>query len=209
MDGTVSPSIWGELAAIFTSGGFVMPPLALLSVLLWLGLGYRFFTLRRGSSEPTRELVDQAMRGVLKRSGGYVVTAAIVAADIRRGVRGSIDRVLEEQLFFIGASLGRYRTLVRTIVMVAPLAGLLGTVSGMIEMFRSLGDQTFYSQSGGVANGISQALLTTQFGLMIAIPGMIVGRLMDRREDGMRNEIEQIRELVATLEDPIGRNRTA
>jgi biopolymer transport protein ExbB len=63
-------------------------------------------------------------------------------------------------------------------------------------MFESLGDQTFFSQSGGVANGISQALFTTQFGLVIAVPGMVVGRLLDRHENTMREEIEQIKDLL-------------
>lgn len=198
MDATVQTTIWEELAVVFRDGGFVMPPLALLAVLLWLGIGYRWVTLRRGSNLPVRTLVSRAMKGTLGEPRGYVDTAALVGAEVRARIRGPIERVLEEELFGISESLGRYRTLVRTVVMIAPLAGLLGTVSGMIEMFRSLGDQTFYSQSGGVANGISQALLTTQFGLMIAIPGMIVGRLTDRREDKMRSEIEQIRELVGT-----------
>lgn len=84
----------------------------------------------------------------------------------------------------------------RTIVIVAPLLGLLGTVNGMIEMFQSLGTQTFYSQSGGVAQGISQALFTTQFGLVIAIPGLIVGGLIDRRERQIREDIYQLKELL-------------
>jgi biopolymer transport protein ExbB len=73
----------------------------------------------------------------------------------------------------------------------------------MIEMFESLGSRTFYSQSGGVANGISQALLTTQLGLLIAVPGMIVGRLLDRREGKMRSEIEQIKEYVNSSADEV------
>ncbi|MDZ7829411.1 MAG: MotA/TolQ/ExbB proton channel family protein [Halofilum sp. (in: g-proteobacteria)] len=42
----------------------------------------------------------------------------------------------------------------------------------MIETFESLGDMSLFSQSGGIAGGISQALFTTQLGLAVAIPGM-------------------------------------
>lgn len=198
MRGTATLTFGEELMKILADGGFVMPPLVLFAILLWLGIGYRMMTLHRGSAAPVRTLLDNAIAGAITRSRGYVDTAAVVAAETYRRARGDIRRALDEELFFIDERLSRYRTLVRTIVVIAPLAGLLGTVTGMIEMFQSLGDQTFYSQSGGVANGISQALLTTQFGLTIAIPGMIVGRLMDRREDSMHDEILQIKELVVT-----------
>lgn len=202
MSGSAELTLLEELATIFADGGFVMPPLAALAVLLWLGVGYRVMTLRRGSSRPVRDLVAAAWRREGPAATGYVDTAAAVAVATARAGGVHLRRALDEEIFFLTEGLSRYRTLVRTIVMVAPLAGLLGTVSGMIEMFESLGDQTFYSQSGGVANGISQALLTTQFGLMISIPGMIVGRLMDRREDAMHAEIEQIKELVITHSYP-------
>ncbi len=83
--------------------------------------------------------------------------------------------------------LGAGRTMVRAIVMVAPLLGLLGTVSGMIETFDSLGDQALFAATGGVAGGISQALLTTQMGLVVAIPGLVVGRLLDRRQRALED----------------------
>jgi biopolymer transport protein ExbB len=125
----------------------------------------------------------------------------MTAVVVRANHSGNIRRYMDDELFELTSNMSRYRTLVRTIVLVAPLAGLLGTVMGMIEMFESLGDQTFFSQTGGVANGISQALFTTQFGLVIAIPGMIVGRLLDRREGRMREEIEQIKDLLSVQEE--------
>jgi len=75
-------------------------------------------------------------------------------------------------------------------------------VSGMVEMFESLSSQVFYSKAGGVANGISRALVTTQLGLVVAIPVMIVGRLLDRRERRIREDIEQIRDLLSDPQVP-------
>lgn len=173
-----------------------MWPLAALAVLLWFGLGYRLMLLRRGSDAGVRRLVGLYWDRPDLRPRGFVDAAAALAVTVRRQKSGDIKRYLDEELFALSEGMRRFRTVVRTIVMVAPLLGLLGTVIGMIEMFDSLGSQTFYSQSGGVANGISQALLTTQLGLLIAIPGMIVGRLLDRREGKMRSEIEQIKEYL-------------
>jgi biopolymer transport protein ExbB len=86
--------------------------------------------------------------------------------------------------------------MIKALIAICPLLGLLGTVTGMIQMFDSLGTQTFFSQNGGVANGIAEALLTTELGLIIAVPGLVFGRLLDRRESQMREQIQQIKELL-------------
>ena len=82
-----------------------------------------------------------------------------------------------------------YRSPIQSIVIVAPLLGLLGTVIGMIETFDSLQDSSMYSQSGGIAGGISQALVTTQMGLLVAIPGLLIGRQLDKKQ----KSIEEVR----------------
>jgi len=87
-------------------------------------------------------------------------------------------------------ALGLFQKPIHSIVMVAPLLGLLGTVIGMIETFSSLGSQEMYSQSGGIAGGISQALLTTQMGLMVAIPGLVFGRQLDKLQISLEEDLE-------------------
>ena len=89
------------------------------------------------------------------------------------------------------------------LVAIAPLAGLLGTVTGMIETFDALGDMSLYSQSGGIAGGISQALFTTQMGLVVAVPGLIIGRLLDRRQTRFENELSQIKDLLCSDYDKL------
>lgn len=89
--------------------------------------------------------------------------------------------------------MGVHRTLVRTIVVLAPLAGLLGTVTGMIETFDSLADMALFSHGGGgIAGGISQALVSTQMGLAVAVPGLIAGRMLDGRHDRLADELEEL-----------------
>ena len=89
----------------------------------------------------------------------------------------------ERQKFLQGLEV--HRQTIRSIVIVAPLLGLLGTVIGMIETFESLQGSALFSQSGGIAGGISQALITTQLGLVVAIPGLLIGRRLDRKQDEM------------------------
>ncbi|MEE2836257.1 MAG: MotA/TolQ/ExbB proton channel family protein [Myxococcota bacterium] len=73
---------------------------------------------------------------------------------------------------------------------VAPLLGLLGTVTGMIETFDSLGEMAMHTQGGGIAGGISEALLSTQLGLCVAIPGLTLDRLLLRVEARFMRENE-------------------
>lgn len=63
----------------------------------------------------------------------------------------------------------------------APLIGLLGTVSGMLQTFNGLSMQDSYKMDL-VAGGISQALVTTQAGLLIAIPAIAIIHLLNRRK---------------------------
>lgn len=80
----------------------------------------------------------------------------------------------------------------QTLIASAPLMGLLGTVTGMITTFSSLSDGVWTQPSGGIAGGISQALLTTQLGLGIALPSLFWQRLLQRRARRMLLHWEQI-----------------
>ncbi|MFB6261086.1 MAG: MotA/TolQ/ExbB proton channel family protein, partial [Thiohalorhabdaceae bacterium] len=76
--------------------------------------------------------------------------------------------------------------------------GILGTVTGMIETFDSLQEMKLFTQSGGIAGGISQALFTTQMGLVVAIPGLIVHGLLRRRQRAIQMELARIKDLICT-----------
>ncbi|HNP25940.1 MAG TPA: MotA/TolQ/ExbB proton channel family protein, partial [Nitrosomonas sp.] len=80
--------------------------------------------------------------------------------------------------------------------------GLLGTVIGMIETFDSLGSMSLFTQSGGIAGGISQALISTQTGLAVAIPGMLIHSMLHKKQQKIERELLQIRELLCTHSAP-------
>lgn len=79
-----------------------------------------------------------------------------------------------------------YGVVLESLVRAAPLLGLLGTVSGMVETFASLrpsgGVALTHATEQTVANGISVALITTQLGLVIGIGGLMAARALDRWE---------------------------
>ena len=180
-------------------GGYVMPPLIAANILLWFAVGYRASALRRGGVHPVRTLVDR----FFNHSGG--VTRGIVENAVVRGIevyrRGGphLRRTLDDVFSEYDRDLKKFSVLIRMIVVVAPLLGLLGTVSGMIETFESLVDMTLFSQSGGIAGGISRALVTTQLGLAVAIPGLIIKSYLDKKERTIRMELAQIKDILCVM----------
>ena len=91
--------------------------------------------------------------------------------------------------------LNHYAALLRPLELIgylAPLLGLLGTVLGMIEAFRGLEAQGMAADSGVLAGGIWEALLTTAVGLSVAIPFTAAHALLEARVDGIRERLEDL-----------------
>ena len=195
---------WTAGMALLDAGGFVMPWLVGGAFALWTALGWRAsLLLAPARSGTVAQLVARERRQpsphppVAPRD--HAVHAAVAAAgEGHRPPRATIDEALSE----VRGDLGRGRVLVRTLVVLAPLAGLLGTVTGMIETFRSLADMALFTQGGGIAGGIAEALLTTQMGLAVAVPGLVVGRALDRREATVHADLDLLTELVTAAPRP-------
>ena len=89
-------------------------------------------------------------------------------------------RMSKEKALEVKYNLERRLSMLGTIATISPLLGLLGTVVGMITAFTGL------TESSGanpdlLAAGISQALITTAFGLMIAVPGLVLHRYFEQK----------------------------
>lgn len=192
-----------QAMAFIDEGGFVMPPLLLGALVLWYALGYRLMVLRRGSVTSLRAMVASLLRGEQIEPTGIVDEAARRGVEVVQQGVSDTRAHLDEAFFTLEETLFENATLIRTIVIVAPLAGLLGTVTGMIETFDSLGDMSLFSQSGGIAGGISQALITTQMGLAVAIPGLLMGKLLDNRANAIADELERLKDLLSGESDEI------
>jgi len=192
----VIASFFQDLHTYLDKGGPVMWVLAGLALVLWYFIGLRAVTLRRGSGAGVLTLLQRARSGGRASRNGIVDTAAADAVQTAQEGQADLGRALDDVLWDFRTQMSTGRALVHTVVAVAPLLGLLGTVSGMIETFESLGGMEFYSASGGVAGGISEALFTTQMGLAVSVPGLIVGRFLDRLEGRMNQELDEIRDAV-------------
>jgi len=154
----------------FTKGGWAMFPLALMSIYtlyVILNRGVFFATkLRRTDGE-----LDSVLRGTsLLPDRLEGVLAPLLARGIKDGEfdTGRANLAVEHELL----EATRYLNSLDTVAIVAPMFGLLGTVTGMISTFQTVADLQGAVNPSVLAGGIWEALLTTAFGLLVAIPAI-------------------------------------
>jgi biopolymer transport protein ExbB len=100
-----------------------------------------------------------------------------------------LEEILYERIIDAQVRLEKALPLVAVTAATAPLLGLLGTVTGMIDVFRQITNFA-NPESSELARGISEALVTTKFGLITAIPSLIVHALLSRRLQGLIAKME-------------------
>jgi biopolymer transport protein ExbB len=195
------------------TGGVVMWPLVLISVLLWGCIIYRLLVLKqlyRNDLSP-----EQACRCVSAAEGlpslcqGLNAMLVYRFVQLRRQGAALDEHLLDEAGAQIRALLSRGISLISVLAAVAPLLGLLGTVLGMISTFDTI---ALFGNSNprAMAGGISEALVTTQTGLIVAIPGLFMRNFIQRRAAALEIRLNNlIRELKRQLELPAAMKFTA
>jgi biopolymer transport protein ExbB/TolQ len=87
-------------------------------------------------------------------------------------------------------------------VTAAPLMGLLGTVSGMVKTFESLSSHSAQKTMEGLARGISEVLVATESGLIVAIPALLIIHLAHRSQRKYMQRVNQIERIAWTGASP-------
>jgi biopolymer transport protein ExbB len=185
---------------IITGGGWLMIPIfacSLISVSLILE---RFFSLRRARAY-SKDLMDN-IREILKHNRvseainlceetGGPLAFILKAGLIKQGrPRTEIREAVEDAGLLVIPSLERYLSVLATIANIAPLLGLLGTVVGMTEAFMVIQSAGGAVTPGDLAGGIGTALLTTVWGLIVAIPTLVAYNYFVTKVDNMVWEME-------------------
>ena len=174
-----------------------MIPLALLAVLIYsTGIQLLLF-LRNGNMQLGHETEwiswiyepskAEGRAGEIIRYTQENVTAA-------KHVRNRFEEVRHSMLH----NIERRLLLLHTLVAAAPLMGLLGTVIGMLGTFAALSSSGGAETAGLVAAGISEALITTQTGLFIALPGIFLALIIRRRKHAVEAALARIESLSLT-----------
>jgi biopolymer transport protein ExbB len=102
--------------------------------------------------------------------------------------------LIEQQLF---DQLERRIRFAFVLIGAAPLVGLLGTVGGMLATFRGLASSVADAPSDVISGGVSEALITTQTGLVIAVPTFIVATVLKGHFQRLRFEFQRLQAAVA------------
>lgn len=181
---------------LFVAGGIVMPPLVLCILLLWYGLGYRFWVMREPKLMGVRDMLKYYQQHDDKPAGNIVAQAIKQGIGLKKSGVRNLRRHLDATFYGYEREIGKFSVLIRVVILISPLLGLLGTVIGMIETFDSLATMTLHSQSGGIAGGISQALFTTQMGLTVAIPGLLAHSILNRKQHQIEQDLSQVKDLL-------------
>ena len=197
------------------AGGIMMIPLILSSVIAMVVILNLFLTLKKSKVLPD---------GVAETARKLAVSGKVTPAHIKQIRDGSLlGRVLATGLESIGQprhvmkenieesgrhvihSMDKYMTTLGTIAAIAPLLGLLGTVVGMISVFSVITAQGVGSPTE-LAGGISQALVTTAFGISIAVPALIFHRYFRGKINDYAVEMEkEAIKLLSTVSAPARR----
>jgi biopolymer transport protein ExbB len=188
-------SQYQHLEDYLRAGGVVMVPLALVSLSMWLLIVDRALFFRR-LHQKNMDLTaarEHIRHNRMPDPGQYRGAVSLLVARflMHRSNDAALDRfILDETVLSINRSLTDYLAIIGVLAAVAPLMGLLGTVTGMIGVFDIL--SIFGTGNAkGMAGGISEALITTQTGLLVAIPGLYMKGFLDRRARNLQQRIAQ------------------
>ncbi len=200
---------------LIRAGNVMMIPLGLCSVVGLAVFIERAISLRRGGV-----LYPEVAQAVETLEAGADFGVAYAICDRRPGpfatiVRAGLDHadadwqivrdVLQETGRQEAVRLNRYLNVLETVAAVAPLLGLLGTVTGMIRVFAVVSDAGL-GQPEVLSGGISEAMVTTAAGLIIGIPTLVAHHWLQGRADAIVFEMEQY---ASALLDKLRRRRGA
>ncbi|QQL46322.1 MotA/TolQ/ExbB proton channel family protein [Sulfuriroseicoccus oceanibius] len=139
--------------------------------------------VRAGEMDRARELAAEP-----NFPASEMLTAALERVDAGADV---VEEVIYEKMIGVQSSLQSWLPFIAITAATAPLLGLLGTVSGMISTFDLI---TLFGSGDAksLAGGISEALITTLFGLVVAIPSLVIHALLSRRCHGILQTSERL-----------------
>lgn len=189
--------LW-QIGEYIHQGGWVMLPLGLCSLALWALVAERLYAYRllRLGDIPIQAALSAVASG--RSAPGRGLRARLVRAFLSRrtGDPAHDVRILEECVLRIRPGITGSLALIAVLATIAPLLGLLGTVIGMITTFDVI--SVFGTGNArALAGGISIALITTQSGLLVAIPGLLLSGALERRAAKLELRLTEVATVLA------------
>ena len=188
------------MAEIVRSGGWLMLPILLCSIVAIAIVIERFWTLSATRISPKyvvaqvwtwlkNNQLDSTKLRELRLSSplGQILAAGLLSS---KNGRTAMNESIEQTAAQVVHDMERYLNTLGTIAAITPLHGLLGTVVGMIRVFSEIMLQGT-GNANALAGGISEALITTAAGLTVAIPTYMFHRHFTRKVDSLVLSLEQ------------------
>jgi biopolymer transport protein ExbB len=200
-----------SLFEILRSGGVMMIPLLVCSFITLVFLFERAVSLRSGRVIPrpyVKRFLHQIREGKLDRDGALALCdestspiADVFAAVVKKWGRPSveIEQTIIDAEDRITPGLRRYTRIFAAVVTISPLLGLLGTVVGMIRLFDAISSSDAMGRTELLASGISEALLTTAGGLLLAIPALCIHLYFLGRIERLLMAIDELSQELASM----------
>ena len=170
---------------LLIAGGWVMPLLIFCSIVALSICVERYMALNRNAIAPPHLLAsvwrdlkqgDFNQKKLTELRVGSPLGAVLAAGLANRGQgRDVMKESISEAASHVVHDLEKYLNSLGTVAAIAPLLGLLGTVVGMIDVFTQI-TTVGTGNANALAGGISEALLTTAAGLIVAIPALVMHR---------------------------------
>jgi biopolymer transport protein ExbB len=186
------------LVKYFEAGGPIMWPILITGIVAVAVVGERTFWWWRESRKRDPQTLEQLFGALENGDFGEAGRLSKDSSDpvirmIWHGMnhfRSSLQGALQVAAGVELQKAGRFLTVMDTLVTLAPLLGLLGTVSGIFRTFLSLGNATVEGATGQITGGIGEALIATMCGLAIAIISLIPFNYFTRKVAQLQFELE-------------------
>jgi biopolymer transport protein ExbB len=204
------PEALQSVTSFFTQGGLFMWPLLACSIVAVTTIILRTFALREKNVLPItiesemERLVPGAsperLARIVHHDPSSLARIVRVALQHLRWPRSENVEAVQTRARYEMVRLERGLVVLEVIVGIAPLIGLIGTVSGLIHVFASLGLSAGAADAKRIALGISEALSTTIFGLGISVPSLIAFVYFSKKVEVLSVEMESlVTDLLAKL----------
>lgn len=196
--------LYGKIATAFNHGGFWMYPILLVqiaSIAIIVERVYVLFVQRKMNQKSfvagfeqliRRGNIEQAIETAKAQADQFPVARAIAAggqAALNFGGKDEIQGKMDEVLLEENAKVEKRTPFLAMMGNVATLIGLLGTIAGMIQSFAAVSQANPAEKAALLAAGISEAMNCTAFGLITAIPALLMYAVLLNRANNLNEDL--------------------
>ncbi len=179
------------------SVGYVIVGLGLICLLLSVIKSIDILSFATPSPEEVQSVLNHIEQGDIEKANaesenmkGIGSKLLLTGIENISEKRGTLEELLFEKILSVRPKLEKFLPFIAITAAAAPLLGLLGTVTGMIKTFNLI---TIFGtgDAKSLSSGISEALVTTELGLIVAIPALIIHGMLSRMAKGKLGALEQ------------------